>query len=77
MKLKNNSIVKVQIPIICSPGNYYALVYNKSRSYEVYMEITKEVLKVMKKEYKKFFYASYDKKNNNTVLINEAPWQEW
>ena len=77
MKLKNNSIVKVQIPIVYSPNNYYALVYNKSRKFEVELEITKELLKVMKEEHKKFFYANYDKKNNNTILINEAPWQEW
>lgn len=70
-------IVKVQIPLATNSKEALALVYNKDRSYEVFMEITDELLKSMGREYKKFFYAHYDRKNNLTVLDREALWQEW
>ena len=80
--LKKGSIVKVQIPIMTNDvrfGTFHleALVYNKSREYEVYMDVTKELHKEMNGSPKKFFYAHYDEENNNTVLEGEAPWQEW
>jgi len=70
-------IVKVQLPIISTVKKPLAIVYNKDRSYNVLMEITEDLLLSMNGKLKEFFFAEYDKENNNTVLDRVAPWQDW
>ena len=76
-KLKKGSIVKVQLPLMSNDPQPLALVYNRSRSYDVDMIVSKALIKAMKGQPKKFWYAHYDPETNNTVLEREAPVQNW
>ncbi len=78
MKAKAKAmIVKVQVPLRTNYEEPLALVYNRDRSYQVFMQITEDLKIAMDGHYKKFFYAHYDKENNHTVLDKAAPWQQW
>lgn len=75
-------IVKVQISQFDSEGRTMMLVYDKKREYEFEGEATKEVIKKMGKEPKKFFNAELipdpNKKDaKRIVILNEAKWQNW
>lgn len=70
-------IVKVQIPLKSLLKFPKAMVYNQDRTFDVFMEITDELLKVMGDEVKMFFHADYDGETHNTILGNVAPWQDW
>lgn len=70
-------IVKVQVPIATNEPTAMAMVYNKSRDFQVFMEITPELMKAMDGRFKAFFKAHYDQQNNNTILEAEAPQQNW
>ncbi len=76
-KLNKPTIVKVQVPLATNADEPLALVYDENRTFDVYMRITDGLLEVMKGRPKAFFYATYDKKNNNTIIGKEAKWQNW
>lgn len=73
-------IVKVQISIFSSDkgksGKRQVLVYNEDRSLEWTGDATKEIVKQLDGELKKFFYAKA-KKGGYITLLGEAPWQSW
>lgn len=70
-------LLKVQLPLLANHDDNLALAYNEDGSYDVFMRITPELVKHMRGELKRFFYAHYDRKNNNTVLEDDAEWQHW
>lgn len=70
-------IVKVQMPLATNEEEPLALVYNKDRSYRVFMRITPELEKAMGDRAKVYFKAHYDRENHNTVLGEEMELQRW
>lgn len=75
-------IIKVQIRQFDSKDRTMMLAYNEDRSIEFEGEATKDVIKKMKNEPKKFFHADTipdpNKKNaKRIVILNEAKWQNW
>lgn len=67
-------IVKVQVPLMTTEPEAKALIYNKSRTFEVYVPVD-NVIKKMGGDFKKFFYVKF--KTKGFELHGEAPWQEW
>lgn len=68
-------IVKIQMPVMSSESDPSALLYNKSRSFEVQIPAS-QLKSKMKDSYKKFFYVKF-KKPSGFTLLEEAPWQDW
>lgn len=75
-------IVKVQLPLYSTEKNPQALVYNKTRSIKMLVDVTPELLKWMSlgeelepPEPKLFFKAHI--KGDKLVLNDYAKWQEW
>lgn len=67
-------IVKVQVPI---GGEGPALVYNKDRTTEVFMETNEEILGLLDGRPKAFFFAYVDEQTEAVMVGPEAPWQDW
>jgi hypothetical protein len=68
-------IVKVQLPLSSSEADPPALVYDQARTWQFYMEVTKELRARMKGRDKAFFNA--ERCGGKVVLLDEAPWQDW
>jgi hypothetical protein len=77
IRYKGVFIVKVQRPVETNlpPAEHRVLVYNRDRSVEALLPVTKDLLQAMGEEFKQFWYAYY----RGTVLHLDrlAPWQEW
>ena len=67
-------IVKIQISLFSSEGMAQILVYNKDKTKRHQGDIREDFKNIMKRENKKFFYATI--KNKNFVIGEEAPWQD-
>lgn len=73
-------IVKVQLPL--NHKHPQALIYNEDRTIEVQWDFSndlktfRELLKLMRKEPKAFFFAKQDQQGM-LHLEGIAPWQEW
>lgn len=67
-------IVKIQIPI-GGNGPQLALVYNKSRTFETYLDIDENLSAFMKGRAKAFFHVQLQ--GENLSIESEAAWQEW
>lgn len=73
-------IFKLQVPLFSSDGQGEAMVYNKDRSLQAFIPITKNLLKFMAGEDKKYVYGwfSDNRINHGDFVLNApAPWQEW
>ena len=67
----------MQLSLATSHDTRQVLVYNATRSREYEGDATKETLKIMGREVKKFFYAQFPKKSGLVEIFDEAPWQDW
>lgn len=68
-------IVKVQMPITSSAPNPKALVYDKTRTYMVQMEVTPELEAKMEGSLKRFFQSKLV--GDQVELGDPVRWQEW
>lgn len=73
-------IVKVQIPIVSTPGaEYDVMIYSKDHSIEYVQPMTRQeyiaLKKAMKNKPKAFFYACGT--CEQLVVEEPAPWQTW
>ncbi len=77
--MSDKIIVKVQLPLNNSDDGYEhpALIYNEDRSYQVFMAVDESLLKSMAGDDKKYFYATADHDNHDTILHEEATGQHW
>lgn len=69
-------IVKVQLPIASNDPDAQALVYNRTRSVSMTIPITADLRKKMGEDNKRFFNAKLNI-NDEIVIEEKAPWQEW
>lgn len=70
-------IYKVQVPLMSSEDSPPALVYDKKRKKSIFMPVTKDLVKFMNGEPKKFVYGFVNRTTNNFQIEGEAPWQSW
>lgn len=76
MKIK--TIVKVQIPMSQSPNIApMALVYNKDRTFETYLDVDDELLAQMGNEPKIFFEAEIDTHSKGIWPVEKVPDPGW
>lgn len=68
-------IVKVQVPISYNTDKPLALIYNKDRSVEVYIECSKELMDRMAGELRVFFKAEIVM--GQIVLLEKVPDWSW
>lgn len=68
-------IVKVQVPILGNTEKLAALIYNKNRSVQTTMSLSKEIIDMMDGRLKAYFNAKMD----GTILVlgKEARKQNW
>lgn len=74
MKVGEEFIVKIQMPLESSEPIPRALIYNRDRSILIFRPI-EDVKDMMDGEVKKFFFLQII--NEKEVALREAPWQEW
>jgi hypothetical protein len=68
-------IVKVQLPLVTTDPDPYALVYDRSRELQAMVPVTPELLAGMGGEVKCFFYAEVS--DDGLTLDRQAPFQDW
>ena len=73
--MKGEFIVKIQVSIATTAKNQMVLIYNKDRTFLDERVVSKEILKVMKGENKKYFLA--EMKDHYLCLIKEVGEQKW
>ena len=68
-------IIKIQVPLATNTEPT-CLIYNEDQSFRTQIPYCKQLKKLMKKEFKKYFYAIYDE--DKTLRIGgEAKNQDW
>lgn len=83
MVKKFDEVFKVQVPLMSSDSEAPALVYNKNRSMMFHMPVTKELMKAMGDEPKKFFRISgnVEKQSGQMGVVvksmDEVEFKEW
>jgi hypothetical protein len=68
-------IVKIQLPIEANVEDPEALVYDEKHEVDTFMPITKELLRRMGGNIKKFFYAHLE--DEEIIIDQDAPFQDW
>lgn len=68
-------IIKIQLPLSSNTDEPEALVYDEKHEIDTFMPISKELLKRMGGNIKKFFYAHLE--DEEVIIDKDAPWQEW
>jgi hypothetical protein len=69
-------IFKIQVPLGGNVADPPALVYNRSRSREFQLTVTKELLDLMAGEPKKYFRGVF-KRGEFSIIEEVHPWQDW
>ena len=71
--MNKKKIVKVQVSI--NGNRKTVLVYDEDKTFVDEFPATKEIIKAVGREMKKFFYYHID--SGFVILDGEAPWQNW
>lgn len=69
-------IVKVQLSVFSGEKYRQVMMYDKDHSFVYQDNASQEIVDVMNDEFKKYFYYEIDE-NNQIVIREEAPWQDW
>lgn len=68
---------KIQLSIYTSTGNQQYLIYNKSQTTLYQGDATKEIIALLKPDFKGFFFCRYNPQTTKIEIGSPAPWQDW